>query len=249
MKVYIVTGASRGLGEAIVESVMQEGNRIFCMARSTNEKLVKKAADQGVSLSFINVDFNDLNATEDQINKILSEVSTSEVEEITLINNAGVVNPIKPIEKCTAAELERNVNVNLLAPMMFTSLFISEFQTSSVKKTIVNISSGAAKRSVFGWSAYCSTKAGLDSFTQTVGLEQSHTENPTKIISFAPGVVDTEMQSEIRSSQKEDFIDVESFQKLKKDEALLKPKEVAEKLLQLLRTDIKQGGIYDVRQL
>lgn len=125
-----------------------------------------------------------------------------------------------------------------------------QIKTEEIKtdKRIINISSGAGKKPYFGWSNYCSAKAGMDIFTRCVGLEQVDKDYPVKSISFAPGIIDTEMQSEIRASNKENFKDLERFFSLKEEGKLLSPDEVSKYVLKLLELEYEGGEVIDIKQ-
>src|SRR5699024_11342847 len=80
---------------------------------------------------------------------------------------------------------------------------------SSGKSIIVaNITSGAANKAIYGWSAYGSAKASINAYTTTVGKEQSELNTNNKIFAFSPGVMDNDMQKHIREKDKEAFIEV-----------------------------------------
>src|SRR5690625_5452847 len=109
------------------------------------------------------------------------------------------------------------------------------------------ITSLAAERPVYGWSAYCSTKASINMYTKTVGLEQEVEGTENKVFAFSPGVMDTNMQAEIRSRTKEQFKDVESFRQYKERNALRDPKKVGQILVKLLLDEkIENGKVYYV---
>ena len=88
-----------------------------------------------------------------------------------LINNAGVIAPVGPLERADAGEIERNLAVNLVAPMLLMRRFLRATASRSPLRRIINISSGAGRRPIFGWGAYCAAKAGLDMATRVVALE------------------------------------------------------------------------------
>src|SRR5699024_6696796 len=74
-----------------------------------------------------------------------------------------------------------------------------------------NISSGAADRPMYGWSAYCSSKASIDMYTKTLALEQKALGTNHKVFAFSPGIMDTEMQEKIRSSSPQQLANVDTF--------------------------------------
>lgn len=238
MKYYIITGTSRGLGEAISKKLIKKGNHLFCISRNENTRLINLAKNNGVSLEYIRFDLLDVNRIRGMMEDIFLQIKTEEVESIVLINNAGAVIPIKPIELCFDTEIIDNIQLNLMAPMLLTSSFISLLSSINTDKRIINISSGAGKKPYFGWSNYCSAKAGMDIFTRWVGLEQVDKDYPVKSISFAPGIIDTEMQSEIRATNNENFKDLNRFISFKEEGKLLSPYEVSEYVIKLLELEI-----------
>ena len=192
---------------------------------------------------------NDLNLIESLVHNIVEKIDFSLVKNLSLINNAGVLSPMMPADRCASTEILQNFQVNTIAPIILTAQFIKQTENMNCKRTVVNISSGAGKKPYYGWSAYCSSKAAIDMYTKVLGLEQANRENPVKIFSFAPGVVDTEMQEKIRKTKVEDFDSVERFKAFKQDCKLLKPEFVAKKLIDLMnRSDLIQGGIYDINE-
>ncbi|MCF6094356.1 (S)-benzoin forming benzil reductase [Microaerobacter geothermalis] len=249
MNHIIITGASRGLGEAITRKLLVPENHLFCISRKKNEELITKANKNEVSLDYYEFDLGSLENIENVMNNIFQKLDDTKVHSIALVNNAGVVKPIKPLEKCESDEIINNINVNLLAPMLLTSLFIRYTEGFKVDKRVINISSGAGKKPYYGWSCYCTSKAGLDLFTRCVGVEQQNKDYPVKILSIAPGIVDTDMQKDIRASNKEDFVDLKRFISYKEEGMLMSPEFVAEKIVRFLEEDFEQGGVIDIRDL
>ena len=171
MKYFIITGTSRGLGKALTEQLLQEGNTLFCISRKQSSELKNLASDKGVNLYYFSCDLQKLDDVEKVMGKIFTTIDFSNAEGIYLINNAGVIEPIIPAGKATAPEVATNIQVNLVAPMVLSTHFINYTSQYKTEKVIVNVSSGAANRPIYGWSAYCSSKAGLDMFTKAVWLE------------------------------------------------------------------------------
>jgi len=248
MKYYIITGTSRGLGEAISKKLIKKGNHLFCISRNKNSQLINLANNNNVPLEYICADLLDVNRIREMMERIFLQINNQEVESIVLINNAAKVTPIRPIEFCSDNEIIENIQLNLTAPIILTSSFISLASSINTDKRIINISSGAGKKPYFGWSNYCSTKAGVDLFTRCVGVEQADKDYPVKTISFAPGIIDTEMQSEIRATNMEYFKDLERFISFKEEGKLLSPDEVSEYVLKLLELDYVGGEILDIKQ-
>lgn len=248
MNYFIITGTSRGLGEAFARELLREGNHLFCISRTKNEALLTEAMNKQVALDYLEYDLSQVDGLEQLMEDLFENINLEQAEGIYLINNAGTLAPIGPVQHGASAQITHGIQLNLLAPMILTSSFIKHTERYQGEKRVVNISSGAGKNPYFGWSTYCTTKAGLDMFTRTVAVEQEREPYPVKIISFAPGVVDTEMQAEIRRTKEEDFIQVQRFIDLKESGSLLDPEFVATKLVELLISDdFPQGALLDIR--
>lgn len=244
MRYVILTGTSRGLGEAIATQLLQQETKLISISRKQNEQLIKQAQHLNIPFDFYSFDLQEIHQIESLMENIFSNIDVKTVSSIHLINNAGMLAPLKPIERSESEQLIANVHVNLVAPMLLSSAFMKHTKDWNIDKRIVNISSGAGQNPYFGWGAYCTTKAGINMFTKCIAAEETDKEYPVKIISFAPGVVDTDMQAEIRQTSKEDFIHVERFLTLKEDDDLLSPNYVAKAVIDLLETDnFQQGGI------
>ncbi|CAG9620801.1 (S)-benzoin forming benzil reductase [Sutcliffiella rhizosphaerae] len=250
MKYFIVTGASKGLGEATVQQLLKKGNHVICISRTENEKLEELANANGAELSFLQEDLTKHERITGIVQYLLSKIEEDNMlEEVYFINNAGMVDPIKPAGKADDKMITKAIHLNLLTPILITNEFIRLTESWNCKKVIINISSGAANRPIHGWNTYCSTKAGLDMFTKTVGLEQGQAASPTTILSFSPGIMDTEMQGVIRNSDKEDFDNIETFKTYYEEGQLRSPFFVAEKLLELiLSTNVENGRVYDIKE-
>lgn len=244
MRYVIVTGTSQGLGEAIATQLLEENTRLICISRRQNETLIEKAKQKGIPFTFHSIDLQDVHHLEAHFETIFLSIEEEKVSSIHLINNAGILAPMKPIEKSESELLIANVQINLIAPMILTSSFMKHTKDWKVDKRIINISSGAGQKPYFGWGAYCTAKAGVNMFTQCVAIEEAGKEYPVKTISFAPGVVDTSMQQQIRQTEKEDFINLDRFIALKEEGKLLSPEYVAKAVVHLLETnDFEQGGV------
>lgn len=250
MKYFIVTGASRGLGESLALQLMDKGHHLFCISRKENGALVAQAAAKECQLDYYAYDLALVEGLEGLMEEIFKKIDLTKATQISLVNNAGMVAPMKAIGNTPGDQLAQNLHVNLAAPMILTSAFIRFTQRLSLDKRVINISSGAGKRPFYGWGAYCSAKAGIDMFTQCVALEQKEMTYPVKILSLGPGIMDTAMQEEIRSTQPEDFINVENFRGYHQEGKLVAPNQVAGKIIKLLTTEnFPQGAITSVSEI
>ena len=113
---------------------------------------------------------------------------------------------------------------------------------------MLNVSSGAARYPVAGWSAYCSSKAALDMFTRCIAAEHAGRPNAPRVCSLAPGVVNTGMQLELRSADAARFPDQGRFQSLHETQQLTSARETALQVLAWLRRpDFGAEPVADVR--
>jgi benzil reductase ((S)-benzoin forming) len=240
MNYFIITGASKGIGAGIAKELLKQGSVVIGISRSKNPELT--------DLIQHSIDLANTETLETKFLKILQTIDLEKATGIFLVNNAGLLAPMKPIQKASGSEITTHINVNIIAPMILSSIFIRELADLNIRKRILNISSGAGKNPYFGWSAYCTSKAGIDIFSRTVSVEQKETKNPVEVISFAPGVVDTEMQSEIRSTEEEDFINLPQFRELYEAGILQDAETVGKFIADYLQSDrFEDGGVVDIR--
>lgn len=248
MKYYIITGTSRGLGEALALELLSKGNHVIGISRSTSPKIQDSVHSNNQNWTHIPWDINQMDELTSLMDVVFGYIDLKKASTICLMNNAGLVTPVKVIEKCHKEEIVEAFTINTLAPMFMTAKFIERLSSWKMDKRVVNISSGAGKNPYDGWSCYCSTKAAMDMFTRCVGKEQEKNDFPVRIMSLAPGIIDTDMQGVIRASKKEDFSLVEKFVDYKKNGLLLTPTEAAQKILEVMETKaLSQGEILDIR--
>ena len=252
MKLYIITGASRGLGAALAEALIDPDHRLVCMARSKAPlaALRQRAKAQGCRVAALAVDLSDPQKAVAALKKALAGVDPATCTAACLINNAGVVEPIGPADKLLPDEITAGVLVNLAAPMALTAAFLHLAADWRASRKVLNISSGAAHKAYAGWSMYSATKAALDQFTRCVALEQQARPNGARIVSLAPGTIDTAMQAAVRNTLLEDFAEKPRFVALKKSGQLTPPAQAAQSLLRYLeRPDFGATPVDDVRKV
>jgi benzil reductase ((S)-benzoin forming) len=243
MNLYIITGTTQGLGKALADAVASEAdNELVSLSRAPDGPIPGGER--------FNVDLADTAALEAAFDRVERRIRGERYAKAVLVNNAGIVAPVAPMEKAGSAEIERNLTVNLVAPMLLMQRFLAATAGVADVVRIINISSGAGRRPVFGWAAYCAAKAGLDMATRVVAMEAQARGLPVEAVSLAPGVIDTGMQGLVRDSSPEDFIDVERFRTLKADGALRSAEDVAADILRLESAGQLRGdAILDLRQL
>lgn len=249
MRYYIITGTSRGLGLALAEALTVPGNHLICLTRTENPELTTLAMENGAMLTNIKVEMSDVLSIENAANQAMAIVQKP-CEGVYLVNNAATIQPMALIEDCGAQAIADAYLINVVAPSVLVGSLIKHTQTWEVPKRILNISSGAGKRPFEGWSIYCGTKAAIDLFSQTVAKEQGLRQFPIEVASFAPGVIDTDLQAEIRRTGPEAFPNVAQFHALKEDGNLRAAKDVAAVIVDVIHGEkFEQGGILDIRNL
>lgn len=184
--VVLVTGASRGLGAAIARLLDSAGARVALCARSRGA-LLEVACDLKDPLVLVG-DLSVPRQAEAAVRHTLDRFGRLDA----LVSNAGLLGPVRPIASSPVEEWRKNLEVNLLAPFVLTRAALPALRRS--RGRVVNIGTGAALKPVSGWSAYCASKAGLLHFTRVLAEE----EPDIVAVSLRPGVIDTEMQAQIR---------------------------------------------------
>jgi benzil reductase ((S)-benzoin forming) len=238
-KILIITGGSKGIGKGIIDAYQNEGFQIFSISRTKNQDF--EAVKQ------IKFDLSRADGIAGLLTKIFDDLNPEEVEKITLINNAGTLGKIGRVEDIT--DIEKTVSLNTIAPLILTSTFISLTKNWECKKQVISISSGAAQKPYYGWTVYCATKAAIDMMTKTIALEQDSIENGVKIIAIYPGVVDTEMQAQIRTSDKQSFASIDRFLELKATNSLANATTVGKQIFAISHDEkIENGALIRVEE-
>lgn len=249
MRYAVITGASRGLGASVAQQLLAEGLQVISVSRNENEDLKRAAAESGARFRHFTCNL----ASEEQVQNVFSEIADlvyKDAERVLVVNNAGVIEPIEVAGELDSSLVMTNVQVNLTAPIMISNLMLQKAKTTGVGTVIANVTSGAAERPIHGWSIYCSTKAAINMFTMTAGLELEMAGGHSKIIAFSPGIMDTDMQATIRSSSEEAFAELETFKNYKETGSLRSPDTVAGALVKLmLDSNLENGKVYKVNEL
>ncbi len=250
MDYAIITGASKGLGEAIAESFLKKGFHVFAVSRNESSRLSMASGESKGIYSFTYCDLSSPESIRTAMEEISEEVFKDAANRVFLINNAGVIGPIDTVGNFPDPDVLQHVQVNLSAPILISNLFLKKAEEKGVPLTITNVTSGAGERPVHGWSLYCSTKAAVNMFTQTAALELSNKGSLSSIIAYSPGIMDTGMQETIRSSSEQAFEEVNKFREYKEQNKLRSPHTVGEALVGLLLNgDCENGRIYYVNEL
>lgn len=232
MHLFIVTGSSRGLGAALVRQLTHASHTVIGMARRTNP--APQAEQWALDLA------TPLPAAE-QLQAWLRVHKSW--QSATLINNAALLSQPGPLAQTELAELSAALRVGLEAPALLSRVFLAETAHVPVRR-ILNISSGLGRRAMAGSAAYCAVKAGLDHLSRALALEVPD----VGVVSLAPGVIDTDMQVQLRSADPTHFPDQTRFQDLKDGGHLQTADTTAAAIVRfLMRPDFGKTVISDIR--
>jgi benzil reductase ((S)-benzoin forming) len=246
---YIITGASRGMGHSLAEQLLAPHHQLLCISRHQNPALAALAAQKGGALTQWALDLADAQAVLAPLTRWLQALDLDTLASATLINNAGVIPAIAPLGDSDPLELARALRVGLEAPLLLTAAFLNATQSMRAPRKVFNISSGLGRRPMASQSAYCAAKAGMDHFTRCLALEEAGKANGAKVCAMAPGVIDTDMQLQLRSADVTQFPDQGSFAQLKQHGQLTSPEVAAARMLaRLHRSDFGDQPVADVRE-
>jgi len=244
----LLTGASRGMGLAMAQQLLGANARLLCLSRHTNAALEQEAARTGTQLEQWTVDLADSAPVAERVRLWLQALDPATLASATLINNAGVISELVPLCQAQPDDLAHALRVGLEAPMALTAAFLSATQTWQLPRKVLNISSGLGRRAMASSSAYCAAKAGMDHFTRCLALEEALVPHGVKVCSLAPGVIDTDMQSQLRSADASSFPDQSAFASLHSNGQLTSTEDAARRVLAYLqRTDFGDLPVADVR--
>jgi NAD(P)-dependent dehydrogenase (short-subunit alcohol dehydrogenase family) len=240
---YILTGASRGLGLSMARQLRGQGHRLLTLSRHPNAELDGPGVEQWA------VDLARPAHAAAQLSAWVAALPRGEIASLSLINNAAGLAALAPLGDIEADDLSAALRVGLEAPMLLASAFLRASADLSVPRRVLNISSGLGRFAMAGSAVYCAAKAGLDHLSRAVALEEAARPNGAKIVSLAPGVVDTDMQLQLRSADPAAFADAARFASMKAEGRLDSAESAAAKVLAWLASaGFGSHPIGDVRE-
>ncbi|MEJ8475235.1 SDR family oxidoreductase [Roseibium algae] len=194
-KTALVTGASRGIGEAASRLLATYGAAVVLVARSASdiERIAAEIRADGGQAEAIACDVSDYASVAKAIAMCKEKFGGLDI----LVNNAGLIEPISRLEDSDPEEWGKIIDINVKGVYyaLREALPIMAAQGSG---TVINISSGAATSALEGWSHYCSSKAAVLSLTKCAHEEFG--DKGVRIVGLSPGTVATNMQVAIKAS-------------------------------------------------
>ncbi|MES2958774.1 MAG: SDR family NAD(P)-dependent oxidoreductase [Pseudomonadota bacterium] len=239
---FIVTGASRGLGRAIAEQLLQPGHRVLGISR--------QAPPAPPGLEQWPCDLADALPVATRLQAWLDNLDGSHFASATLINNAALLAEPRPLRDADPAALSASVRVGLEAPLLLSAAFLRATRQWRAARRVLHISSGLGRRAMAAQGPYCAVKAGLDHLARAQALEEAVIDNGAKVVSLAPGIIDTDMQVQLRGADPVGFPDHNAFVQMKSGGRLDSPAAAAAKVIAYLqRPDFGQQPVGDVREV
>ena len=203
-KICIITGASRGIGEAIALKLAENGAHIAFTYISDSSKdkavaLENKLTAMGVQAKAYQSNAGDFAACESFVNSVMKEWGTVDV----CVNNAGISKD-NLLLRMSAEQWDDVMNVNLKSVFNMTKHVIRPMMKAK-KGSIINMSSIIGMRGNAGQSSYAASKAGIIGFTKSIALELG--SRNIRCNAIAPGFIETDMTNYLKDGNAaDDFI-------------------------------------------
>jgi NAD(P)-dependent dehydrogenase (short-subunit alcohol dehydrogenase family) len=236
------------LGLALATQLLAPDSTLICISRHSSAALAQQAAPAGSHLEQWELDLADAAGAAEALHAWLTAHSSTDWASATLINNACVIAPMAPLRDGQSADLAYALRVGLEAPLLLANVFLDSTRDWPAARKLLNISSGLGRRAIASSASYCAVKAGMDHFTRCIALEESQVPNGARVCSLAPGVIDTDMQVQLRSADPTRFPDVGNFVGMHAMGQLSSPTVTAAKILAYMaRPDFGANPVADIR--
>lgn len=207
-KTALVTGASRGIGEAIARRLTDQGARVIVAAR-TLEKLEKLAAELSSAGAQVHVLQLDM-ANSEQIGPLVQELPDPFAEIDILVNNAGITAD-NILVRMKLEEWERVLRINLTGAFAMTRA-VSRGMMRRRWGRIISISSVVGLMGNAGQANYAAAKAGLVGFSKSLAREIASRQVTVNVV--APGFVETAMTDQIPEKNRQELLGAIPLQRL-----------------------------------
>ncbi|MFK8138391.1 MAG: SDR family NAD(P)-dependent oxidoreductase [Bdellovibrionales bacterium] len=216
MNLYIITGASKGIGLALKDILESSGDVIDISRNSENHP----------------TDLMNAKEADIALDKVFKTINLENYRLVCLFNNAASIGPVGNLKTLSKSKILSTIQLNLTSPILLTSSLMNNLTTYKGQIKIANISSGVATNPLPDWAIYSCTKAALENFSRSTDLQLG---DRGSCYTINPGIVDTNMQQEIREISANDFSEVDRFKSFKEQGHLQSPKSVARNILDQMK--------------
>lgn len=214
-KVALVTGANKGIGLSIVESLLQEGSFVYAGIRDlekASDTLRKLLESYPSNLRIVTLDVTKAELCKEIFQAIKKEQGKIDI----LVNNAGIVTyelvPFIQFEK-----FEEMFQTNVVGLIRMCQL-ASRFMTKQSSGSIINISSIVSVKGAAGQASYAATKGAVNAFTISLSKELAH--HKIRVNAIAPGMVSTERLVAVAEEKFKDQINKIGFGRMANPEEI-----------------------------
>jgi benzil reductase ((S)-benzoin forming) len=253
----VLTGASRGLGQAMAAQYLAAGAIVLGLSRKRSDDLETAAAAAASAGARIEQWPADLSSPMPVVDRLASWLAEFEQRaagklpsRVRIIHNAALLSEPGNVAEVEAADMAQSLRIGLEAPIALTAAFLrATAGWTASDRRVLFVSSGLGRRPMAGSAAYCAQKAGLDHFARALALEEAARPNGARVASVAPGIIDTDMQRQLRGADLARFPEGAHFDEWHRSGALSSPGDAAARMLALLeRADYGQKPVTDVRE-
>ncbi|HEY3178655.1 MAG TPA: SDR family NAD(P)-dependent oxidoreductase [Casimicrobiaceae bacterium] len=242
MQTAIITGVSRGLGEALAADLLARGWSVLGVGRKSATRLT------GDRYRFVELELSDVAAIDATLAAPFADIQKARPSAVVCINNAATPGPAGIAGRLAGFDIAASFEINLAAPAAIANLFCRVFADGAEDRRIVNVSSGAAETVLPGSAIYCAAKAGLEMLTRTLAAEQG--QNGIRVIALRPGIIDTGMQTFMRSQPAGVLPTASLFKGFHERQQLVAPDVAARKIVdKVVLARVEQGRTYSYADL
>lgn len=252
MATHIVSGASRGVGEAIAARLLERGDCVAGIARSRSARLDRLAAQAAGRLFWYERDLSDPGRVDATIDQVLSDTGAADDRLVSFFAAAARLEPIGTAGMPPTAEIDATFRLNLTTPVAMTHRLLQALARSAATLRIVLLSSGASRRPMPGLGIYGGSKAGLNAVVASIQaeLDQREVGGRAAIWAVSPGIVDTAMQETMRAQDPAALPERDTYRSWYAEGQLSSPEEAAARVISVIeRDDLQPGSYIHVRDL
>lgn len=232
-----ITGASGGIGAALAQTIPWKDARIIGISRRPPVGIEHLQADLSEPADWRKVDAS-----------FTEELAGFDGDRVILVQAAGDIEPMGFAGEVDTEAYARSVVLNSASPQVLGHMFLRAARSVNAERHLVMITSGAAQSVYPGWASYGASKAAVDQWVRDVGAEQEE-RGGVRVVSIAPGTVDTDMQKMLRKTNERDFPKRQKFVDLHAAGKLTPPDDVAKKMWSVLDQGLDNGSVVDLRKL